>query len=53
MMQKIRNLVVQAPAVNFETDNTLAVWAKHVDRWIFDSPAIPGKLYEEYITGMR
>ncbi len=101
--EKIRNLVIQAPPVNFETDNTLAVWAKHIDpekisralgnasgdllnlafllvdpvrlivgkyqslldnlenekfvenffymdHWIFDSPAIPGKLYEEYIT---
>ncbi len=101
--EKIRNLVIQAPPVNFETDNTLAVWARHIDpekisralgnasgdllnlafllvdpvrlivgkyqslldnlenekfvenffymdHWIFDSPAIPGKLYEEYIT---
>ncbi|WP_290900687.1 alpha/beta fold hydrolase [Ferroglobus sp.] len=101
--KNVRNLVVQAPPINFHTDNTLAVWARNVtpekvsralgnasgdflniafllvdpirltvekyqalldriddpkfvhdflymDHWIFDSPAIPGKVYEEYIT---
>lgn len=101
--EKIRNLVIQTPPVNFNTSNTLALWAKNIDpirvsravfnatgellnlafllvdpirlvvgkyqslldnlnsekfvkdffymdHWIFDSPAIPGKVYEEYIT---
>ncbi|RLI81350.1 class III poly(R)-hydroxyalkanoic acid synthase subunit PhaC [Archaeoglobales archaeon] len=101
--KKVKNLVIQAPPINFETSNTLALWAKsidptkvveamgnasgellntsfllvdpirlavgkyqslldnldnegfarnffYMDQWIFDSPAIPGKVYEEYIT---
>ncbi len=101
--EKIRNLVIQTPPINFDTKNTLALWAKntdpvkvsratfnatgdflnlafllvdpirlavgkyqslldnldnekfirdffYMDYWIFDSPAIPGKVYEEYIT---
>ncbi|AKG91008.1 Poly{3-hydroxyalkanoate} synthetase [Geoglobus ahangari] len=101
--ENVKNLVVQAPPINFHTDNTLAVWARNIDpdkvaramgnasgdflnfafllvdpirltvekyqallnrlddrkfvhdflymdHWIFDSPAIPGCVYEEYIT---
>lgn len=101
--EKVRNLVIQTPPVNFDTQNTLAVWAKntdpvkvsralfnvsgdflnlsfllvdpvrlvvgkyqalldslgdeksvkdffYMDHWIFDSPAVPGKVFEEYIT---
>lgn len=101
--EKIRNLVIQTPPINFDTTNTLALWAKNIDpvkvsnalfnatgeflnlafllvdpirlvvgkyqalldnlnnekfikdffymdHWIFDSPAIAGKVYEEYIT---
>ena len=101
--EKVKNLVIQTPPINFDTQNTLAIWAKHVDPekvsralgnasgdfmniafllvdpirlvvgkyqslldrienedfvrtffymdyWIFDSPAIPGKVFEEYIT---
>ena len=101
--RNVRNLVVQAPPINFDTDNTLAIWAKNIDpgkvvramgnaggdflnfafllvdpirltdgkyqalldrlddegfvhdflymdHWIFDSPAIPGGIYQEYIT---
>jgi len=101
--EKIRNLVIQTPPINFDTSNTLALWAKNIDparvsralfnatgdflnlafllvdpirlvvgkyqalldnlsnekfvkdffymdHWIFDSPAIPGKVFEEYIV---
>ena len=101
--EKIRNLVIQTPPINFDTSNTLALWAKkidparvsralfnatgdflnlafllvdpirlvvgkyqalldnlsnekfvkdffYMDHWIFDSPAIPGKVFEEYIV---
>jgi len=101
--EKVRNLVIQTPPINFNTQNTLAVWARNVDpekvsralfnvtgdflnvafllvdpvrlvigkyqslldsledeksvkdffymdHWIFDSPAVAGKVYEEYIT---
>lgn len=101
--EKVRNLVLQTPPINFDTPNILAVWAKNVDPervsrallnatgdflniafllvdpvrlvigkyqslldslhdeksvkdffymdyWIFDSPAVAGKVYEEYIT---
>lgn len=101
--EKIKNLVIQTPPIDFHTNNTLAVWARHIDpekvsralgnatgdflnigfllvdpvrlivgkyqslldnlenekfvrdfffmdHWIFDSPAVPGKVYEEYIT---
>lgn len=100
--EKVKNLVLQAPPLNFDTDNTLAIWAKSIDAkkisrtlgnvygdllniafllvdparlilekyqsllknsnnekfvkdfmymdyWIFDSPSIPGYVYEEYI----
>jgi polyhydroxyalkanoate synthase len=100
--QKVKNLVLQAPPVDFYTTNTLALWARsinpekivralgnasgdmlnlsfllvdpirlvvgkyqslidnadskdfvrnffYMDNWIFDSPAIPGGVYEEYI----
>ncbi len=100
--KKVKNLVLQALPLNFDTDNTLAIWAKNVDpkkisrtlgnvygdllniafllvdparlilekyqsllknsnderfvkdfmymdHWIFDSPSIPGCVYEEYI----
>ncbi|MCS7122234.1 MAG: alpha/beta fold hydrolase [Archaeoglobaceae archaeon] len=100
--EKIRNLIIQTPPVNFDTDNTLALWAKNIDplkvsrallnatgdflniafllidpvrlvigkyqslidnlndeksvkdffymdHWIFDSPSVPGKVFEEYI----
>lgn len=97
----IKNLVLQAPPVNFHTENTIALWAMHIDpvkisramgnmpgellniafllvepvklglkylnvidnvenkmliknffymdHWIFDSPSVPGYLYEEQI----
>ena len=101
--EKIKNLVLQAPPINFNTSNTLALWAKtidpekivramgnatgdllnlsfllvdpirlivgkyqalldnihnekfvrdflYMDYWIFDSPAIPGGVYVDYIT---
>ncbi len=101
--KNVKNLIVQAPPINFDTKNTLALWAKNIDpvkisrtmgnatgdllniafllvdpirltvgkyqslldnlqnekfvrnflymdHWIFDSPAIPGKVFEEYIT---
>jgi len=101
--ERVRNLVIQTPPVNFDTQNILAVWAKSVDpskvsralfnatgdflnlsfllvdpvrlvvgkyqslldsledeksvkdffymdHWIFDSPAVPGRVFEEYIT---
>jgi len=101
--EKVRNLVIQTPPINFDTQNTLAVWARsidpakvsrslfnasgdflnlsfllvdpvrlvvgkyqalldsledeksvkdffYMDHWIFDSPAVPGKVFEEYIT---
>ncbi|WP_202319426.1 alpha/beta fold hydrolase [Archaeoglobus neptunius] len=101
--EKIKNLVLQAPAVDFYTTNTLAQWARtiepekiaralgnatgdllnlsfllvdpirlvvgkyqslldnsentdflrtflYMDCWIFDSPAVPGNVYVEYIT---
>uniref|UniRef100_A0A7C3RCF7 Alpha/beta fold hydrolase n=1 Tax=Archaeoglobus fulgidus TaxID=2234 RepID=A0A7C3RCF7_ARCFL len=101
--EKVRNLVLQAPPVDFHTSNTLAVWARNInpekivrslgnatgdllnlsfllvdpirlvvgkynslldnmddekflrdffymDHWIFDSPAVPGSVYVEYIT---
>jgi polyhydroxyalkanoate synthase len=100
--EKVANLVIQAPPINFNTNNTLALWAKNIDPkkisrvfgnasgdmlnisfllvdpirltvgkyqslldnmenarfvknflymdyWIFDSPAIPGSVYEDYI----
>ncbi len=101
--EKVKNLVLQAPPVDFYTSNTLAVWARsinlekivrslgnatgdmlnlsfllvdpirlivgkyqslldnidnqkfvrnffYMDHWIFDSPAVPGNVYVEYIT---
>ncbi|HDN59729.1 MAG TPA: alpha/beta fold hydrolase [Candidatus Marinimicrobia bacterium] len=101
--EKIKNLVLQAPPVDFYTTNTLAEWARNInpekiaralgnatgdmlnlsfllvdpirlvvgkyqslldnmnnekflrnffymDHWIFDSPAVPGNVYVEYIT---
>ncbi len=100
--EKVKNLVIQTPPINFDTENTLALWAKHLnpkkitravgnvsgemlnisfllvdpirlvfskyqglldnlddpkflkeffymDFWIFDSPAIPGNVYDEFI----
>ena len=100
--QKVKNLVLQAPPVDFYTTNTLALWARSIDPekivrtlgnatgdmlnlsflladpirlvvgkyqslidnignmdfvrnffymdfWIFDSPAVPGGVYIEYI----
>ncbi|MFN3383756.1 MAG: alpha/beta fold hydrolase [Archaeoglobaceae archaeon] len=100
--EKIKNLVIQTPPINFNTENTLALWAKHLDAmkisramgnvsgemlnlsfllvdpirlvlgkyqglldnaedekflkeflymdfWIFDSPGIPGSVFEEFI----
>jgi len=100
--ERIKNLVIQAPAINFDTENALALWAKsieptkvsramgnvsgdflniafllvdsirlavgkyqslldniknekfvknfmYMDHWIFDSPSIPGQVFEEYI----
>ncbi len=100
--EKIKNLVIQTPPINFNTENALALWAKHLDPkkisramgnvsgemlnisfllvdpirlvlgkyqgllenaeddrflkeffymdfWIFDSPAIPGSVFEEFI----
>lgn len=100
--KNVRNLVVQAPPINFDTDNNLAIWARYIDpdkvaramgnasgdflnfaflivdpirlavekyqalldrldnekfihdflymdHWIFDSPSIPGGVFEEYI----
>ncbi len=100
--ENVKNLVLQAPPINFHTSNTLAVWARsieperivralgnatgdllnlsfllvdpirlivgkyqglldnihnekfvrdflYMDYWIFDSPAIPGGVYVEYI----
>ncbi|MEM1579018.1 MAG: alpha/beta fold hydrolase [Archaeoglobaceae archaeon] len=29
--EKVRNLIIQTPPVNFNTENTLAQWAKHLD----------------------
>jgi polyhydroxyalkanoate synthase len=101
--EKIRNLVIQTPPIDFDTHNTLAMWVKsiepekisrgfwnvtgdflnlafmlvdpvklvvgkyqslidnmndekfvkdffYMDHWIFDSPAVPGKVFEEYVT---
>lgn len=101
--ENVKNLVVQTPPINFDTSNTLALWAKsidpekvskamgnvsgeflniafllvdpvrlavgkyqsflerlgdekfvrnflYMDHWIFDSPSIPGRVFEEYIT---
>lgn len=101
--EKIRNLIVQTPPINFDTENTLAVWAKsidpekvsrallnatgdflnvafllvdpvrlvmgkyqslldslddeksvkdffYMDHWIFDSPSVPGRVFEEYMV---
>jgi len=100
--EKVKNLVLQATPINFNTSNTLAKWARSVDpgkiveaygcvpgefmntgflgvdpvmlicgkyeglfthleeedfvtdflrmeRWIYDSPPIPGEVYKEYI----
>ncbi len=99
---KIKNLVLQAVPVNFHTENTISLWAMHIDpvkisralgnmsgellnisfllvepvklglkylnvidnvenkklikdffymdHWIFDSPAVPGYVYEEQIS---
>lgn len=100
--QKAHNLIIQAAPIDFNTDNTLAVWARSInpdkivdalgnvpgsflnisflmlhpielmvgkyqnllqnvadenmwrnflrmERWIFDSPAIPGQVYRRYI----
>lgn len=100
--EKVKNLVIQTPPINFDTENALALWAKHLDPkkisramgnvsgeilniafllvdpirlvlgkyqdlldnaenekflkeffymdfWIFDSPAIPGSVFEEFI----
>lgn len=101
--ERVRNLVIQTPPIHFNTQNTVAVWARsidpgkvsralfnatgdflnvafllvdpvrlvigkyqslldsledeksvkdffYMDHWIFDSPAVAGKVYEEYIT---
>jgi len=100
--EKIKNLVLQAAPVNFHTENTITLWAMHIDpvkisralgnmpgellnisfllvepvklglkylnvidnvenkklikdffymdHWIFDSPAVPGYVYEEQIS---
>ena len=100
--QNIKNLVLQAPPINFHTENTISLWAMHIDpvkisramgnmpgellnisfllvepvklglkylnvidnpenkeliknffymdNWIFDSPAVPGYVYEEQIS---
>lgn len=100
--EKVKNLVIQTPPINFDTENALALWAKHLnpqkisramgnvsgemlniafllvdpirlvlgkyqslldnaedekflkeffymDFWIFDSPAVPGSVFEEFI----
>ncbi|MDI9611221.1 MAG: alpha/beta fold hydrolase [Archaeoglobales archaeon] len=100
--EKVRNLVIQTPPLNFDTENALALWAKHIDPqrlsravgnvsgemlnisfllidpirlvlgkyqglidniedpkflkeffsmdfWIFDSPAVAGSVFEEFI----
>ncbi|MEM0022935.1 MAG: alpha/beta fold hydrolase [Archaeoglobaceae archaeon] len=100
--EKVKNLVIQTPPINFDTENALALWAKHLDArkisramgnvsgemlniafllvdpirlvlgkyqglldnaenerflkeffhmdfWIFDSPAVPGSVFEEFI----
>ncbi len=99
--EPIKNLVLQAPPINFHTNNTISLWAMHIDpvkisramgnmpgellniafllvepvklalkylnvmdnlenkrlvknffhmdHWIFDSPAVPGYVYEEQI----
>ncbi len=100
--EKVKNLVIQTPPLNFDTENALALWAKHIDPqritravgnvsgemlniafllidpirlvlgkyqglidnlddprflkefysmdfWIFDSPAVAGNVFEEYI----
>ncbi len=98
---KVKNLVLQAAPINFHTDNTITMWAMHIDpikisralgnmpgellnisfllvepvklglkylnvidnvgnkklikdffymdNWIFDSPAVPGYVYEEQL----
>jgi len=100
--KKVKNLVLQAGPVNFHTENTITLWAMHInpvkisralgnmpgellniafllvepvklglkylnvidnagnkklikdffymDHWIFDSPAVPGYVYEEQIS---
>ncbi|MCX7999964.1 MAG: alpha/beta fold hydrolase, partial [Leptospiraceae bacterium] len=100
--EKVKNLIIQTPPINFNTENTLALWARtldpkkisravgnvsgeilniafllidpirlvlakyqglldnlddygflkeffYMDFWIFDSPAIAGGVFEEYI----
>lgn len=100
--EKVKNLVIQTPPINFDTENALALWAKHLDAkkisramgnvsgemlniafllvdpirlvlgkyqglldnaenekflkeffymdfWIFDSPSVPGSVFEEFI----
>ena len=100
--KKVRNLILQAAPIDFDTHNTMNIWAKSIDpdkiidafgcmpgaflntsfltldpvrliigkyeslfehieddyfvrdflrmeRWVFDSPAIPGNVYREYI----
>lgn len=39
--EKVRNLVIQTPPINFDTSNTLAIWAKNID---------PKKFRELYST---
>ncbi|MCS7130077.1 MAG: alpha/beta fold hydrolase [Archaeoglobaceae archaeon] len=29
--EKIKNLIIQTPPINFDTENTLAIWAKSID----------------------
>jgi polyhydroxyalkanoate synthase len=100
--EKVKNLVLQAAPINFHTENTITLWAMHInpvkisralgnmpgellnisfllvepvklglkylnvidnienkklikdffymDHWIFDSPAVPGYVYEEQIS---
>lgn len=100
--ENVRNLVIQTPPINFDTCNTIALWARYtdpervsrtlfnatgdmlnlafllvdpvrlvvgkyqslldnlndeqfvkeffyMDHWIFDSPSIPGRVFEEFI----